>query len=304
LSIAKAIVERMRGQIGFTSTAGAGTTFFFDLPRENPTPARKDTENGPGRLLLCLAVDQKTDDLEHFLENHGYPTRRASCPSEAEVILKEERISAVVVDPRWVQAETLAVLGAILRELELCELPVVGMSDRANDSDATAALGLSRVFWISPRDPEKSILATLHRAIAPGRGRLVRLFHVSGSPEADRMVQDVFRGLAHVIYADTLEKGWKCLRGDAFDLLLTDIHLSDGCALELVPLLTGLGKEKTPVIVLSDGQLPAKAAPVIDIHLIRSSTSPQQLLAAVQSLLQPLTVIPRTSAPELSKVSP
>jgi signal transduction histidine kinase len=34
LSISKAIVERMRGRIGFETSAGRGTTFYFDLPME------------------------------------------------------------------------------------------------------------------------------------------------------------------------------------------------------------------------------------------------------------------------------
>jgi signal transduction histidine kinase len=35
LNIARAIVERMNGTIGFVSTAGAGATFHFDLPRSD-----------------------------------------------------------------------------------------------------------------------------------------------------------------------------------------------------------------------------------------------------------------------------
>jgi signal transduction histidine kinase len=32
LTIAKALIERMQGTIGYTTHAGFGTTFFFDLP--------------------------------------------------------------------------------------------------------------------------------------------------------------------------------------------------------------------------------------------------------------------------------
>jgi len=42
LSISKAIVERMGGHIAFTSPAGKGTTFFFDLPEwRGPSGSRK-----------------------------------------------------------------------------------------------------------------------------------------------------------------------------------------------------------------------------------------------------------------------
>jgi PAS domain S-box-containing protein len=36
LTIAKALIERMQGTIGFTTHAGFGTTFFFDLPVAGP----------------------------------------------------------------------------------------------------------------------------------------------------------------------------------------------------------------------------------------------------------------------------
>jgi CheY-like chemotaxis protein len=224
--------------------------------------------------------------LERFLEKNGYPGRRASCPSEAEAILREDRISGVIADPSWIRGETLAVLGALIRAQELRALPIIVLSDRADDLRNAAGTGMDRTFWISPRTAERQMLSLLQREMAAGPERFARIFHVSNSAEAREAVRSTFEGLAHVVEAESLDEGWSQLRKDAFDLLISDIHLRDGCALELIPLLPNIGMEKMPVVVFSDSELPGKALPLVDVRLVRSRTTPQQLLACVQSLLQ------------------
>ncbi len=46
LTIARAIVERMGGTIGFLSRPGAGSVFFFDLPARPEEPRRDETASG------------------------------------------------------------------------------------------------------------------------------------------------------------------------------------------------------------------------------------------------------------------
>jgi signal transduction histidine kinase len=47
LSICKAIVERMGGRIGFETSPGRGTTFYFDLPMVEAPPEAADASSCP-----------------------------------------------------------------------------------------------------------------------------------------------------------------------------------------------------------------------------------------------------------------
>lgn len=68
LNISKALIEKMGGQIGFLSEAGAGTTFFLELPEwQNPAPplqlVRTQAVLSRPRILVCEG-DAKVGSLE------------------------------------------------------------------------------------------------------------------------------------------------------------------------------------------------------------------------------------------------
>jgi PAS domain S-box-containing protein len=100
LSIAKAIVERMGGQIGFETEVDVGTTFYFDLPEYHPLPART---MGEGKILVMDDERLVRDITTEMLSNLGYEVTASMHGADAIEVYQEAKESgqpydAVIVD--------------------------------------------------------------------------------------------------------------------------------------------------------------------------------------------------------------
>ena len=110
LVISKNLVELMQGEIGFESTRGVGTTFWFHLPLASarradatpavPLPLGDELRDARGRHRV-LVVDDRASNREvtvALLAALGYETATADGGEEALALLAESRFDAVLLD--------------------------------------------------------------------------------------------------------------------------------------------------------------------------------------------------------------
>jgi len=102
LSISKAIIERHQGNIGFISTEGVGSTFFFNLPAQKKSVTTSDTlknnvielntDLSPLCILLCKNNNETTELLSDLLDEEGLSYDIADTLTEAKALLQEKNI--------------------------------------------------------------------------------------------------------------------------------------------------------------------------------------------------------------------
>ena len=100
LSIAKAIVERMGGQIGLETQVDVGTTFYFDLPEYHALPVHIMDE---GRILVMDDERLVRDVTAEMLSSLGYKVTTSIHGAEAIEVYQKAKESgqpydAVIVD--------------------------------------------------------------------------------------------------------------------------------------------------------------------------------------------------------------
>lgn len=157
LSIAKALVEKMEGSLGFESGSDAGATFYFDLPEDLPAPA------APPRLPDCPCVLVCEDDLvaAAILRQHlyvaGFNSEVAPAVAEARESLRQGGYAGMTLDLSLADQDGMSFVRELRSDPRTASLPVVIVSGCVEEGGRVLEgddLGI--VAWLEkPVDPRR-----------------------------------------------------------------------------------------------------------------------------------------------------
>ena len=174
LAISKQLVELMKGSIGLTSTEGAGSRFYFDLPLiptdtivEEPVAAPVQRNFGAVRILIAEDNTINEKLLRRMLEKRGCVVEVARNGREAVELALTQNYSLILMDCQMPEMDGFeasrrvgAALGAsappiiavtaraMSRDYEECLL--AGMADRLVKPLSSVTLGAMLEKWLSP----------------------------------------------------------------------------------------------------------------------------------------------------------
>ncbi|WP_395699133.1 ATP-binding protein [Aquabacterium sp.] len=178
LTITRRLVEAMGGSIGFESTPGVGSRFWFTLPAASPVGAvgavgpmgagavPAHAEPGPlprGLRVLCVE-DQPANGLmlEQALALDGHQVRHAVDAEGALRLLREETVDLVLTDLQLPGASGLLLREWMRADPALAGIPCIALTAQALPADRAAAAELGfAAYIVKPVD-----LGLLRRTVA------------------------------------------------------------------------------------------------------------------------------------------
>lgn len=293
LSIAKAIIERLDGQIGFETVANVGTTFYCDLPQWLP-PSNERPEvpaaNPPiqlmqstARILVCEDDPDIAMLLKLMLQQAGFQIDIASNAEAAKQLLKENIYQVMTLDLALPGQDGTSLIRELQRHEQTRLLSIVVVSAKAEQGrEELGEAGFAVVDWLDkPIDKERLINAC--QQIVVQHHRKPKILHIEDNTDVTQVVGMMLKHDAEVHYAATLHQARQKLESDSFDLIILDISLPDGSGLELLPLVNRDGVA-IPVVLFSAREISLEVAQKVTASLIKSRTSNQELLNAIRSL--------------------
>jgi two-component system sensor histidine kinase/response regulator len=187
LAISKQLVELMRGQIGFHSTLGKGSTFWFEIEAEVVADSdagdlqRRQTLRG----LRALVVDDHRSTREvlaQTLESWGMSAVQATGGSDALKLLDDAAVDIVLIDLQMPEMDGVQLAGAIQRRTSSAATPLLMLIPSGHRSAQPAEVGVA-AFVTKP--VRRHLLL---QAVARACGRPVTVRDSSGEemPHLDR----------------------------------------------------------------------------------------------------------------------
>jgi signal transduction histidine kinase/CheY-like chemotaxis protein len=182
LSITRRLVELMGGQIGFDSTWGQGSTFWFTLPLSaHIAPAQPRNSQGldvgtnPQRLNFLVVDDHPINRLlvKKVLSHHWPHSHVAEAEDgvQAMAAVQKERFDVIFMDMVMPRMDGIEATQALRRDpsVNTRNTPILGLTANVNPQDLERfkAAGLSDVM-LKPFDPVQ--LCSLIEALVAGRG--------------------------------------------------------------------------------------------------------------------------------------
>jgi CheY-like chemotaxis protein len=157
------IVEAHAGTVGVSSAPGAGSTFWFRVPRHQRA---RDNEEPERQCVLIVDDDRDLrETLRFLLEAHGYGVVEAENGEQGLRALDEHRPCAVFADLTMPVMDGWEFIERLRRSERHAAVPVCILSSIANHAPATASVVLAKPI------PVEDLLTFLRDFCPPARAR-------------------------------------------------------------------------------------------------------------------------------------
>ena len=137
LNICKAIINHHDGEIGFTTSGDAGTTFHFELDTiaaDHTGNEARETPAAPPKNLICEDETETASLLSVILEQGGYRTEIAASARQASAKLAAGDFAAMTLDLSLPDKDGISLIKQVRRNAATKDLPIIVVSVAAADS--------------------------------------------------------------------------------------------------------------------------------------------------------------------------
>lgn len=277
LSISQSIIEDHGGNIDFTSPAGGGAEFYFELPVAKDDTVVADKQS---QILICEDNTDVALVLKNMLENEGVSSDIATSAAAARRLLSSKSYRALLLDIALPDQNGLEMIAELKQSAATADMPIIVVSAMAHEGRSEfSGNGIEVIDWMQKPVDEQRLMKSLWQVL--GKDNHPRILHIEDDVDVVQIVSELLNGSADYEYVSTVQAAHDLLVKQAYDLVIIDINLPDGSGLEVLPAIN----EKCPVIVFSGGEPEHELKSRISAYLTKANTSNEQLLATIMRVI-------------------
>ncbi len=288
LAITRELVKRMGGTIGFETTEGKGTRFFFTLPAVRsaqaiPIPvhpgARQPAQASP-RILIVEDDPDAAELLKIMLGGVGYQVAVCHTGLEALEAVNKGDYDLISLDLILPDIGGLDIIRRLKEHADTANIPIVVVSAKVKQGKLELNGEANNIAWLpKPIQHQKLIDLVQHQLSDGGLAKILHieddadLHHVISAMVSDRLIMD---------RAGTIASAKALLKQHAYDAILLDIGLPDGSGLDLIPDIQH-EQPYAAIVILSGDDVSKEKHNTVGAVLLKNRLTTEQLVNVIES---------------------
>jgi CheY-like chemotaxis protein/two-component sensor histidine kinase len=168
LHISKQIIEQMGGHIGLDTMLGVGSTFWIELPEQQPAEAAgpEDRKSKTKRILICEDDDNLAALIQLMLTKEGFVADIVHTVPEARRRLMAGIYDAMTLDVTLPLGDGLDLAREVHGQPETKDLPIIVVSGSYRDERKDTREDSGIVDWIVKPFDKDRLLRSVEKAAA------------------------------------------------------------------------------------------------------------------------------------------
>lgn len=288
LNISKTIIEKLGGTLNFVSKPNENTTFYFDLPLTKQDARSKpeikvELSETKKRLLICEDDSEQANYIKLLLESSGFLVDVANSSVTATKLLATHEYHALLLDLILPDQDGISFIKKLRSTKRTMELPIIVISVIAQTGkELSSGDVVSIVDWLDKPIDYTKLLSSINKIQQKDAYNKPHILHVEDNKDTQEIVEVLLEKHATVSTANNLHEAREMLEKNKYSLIILDLLLPDGNGVEILPLLS---KYHSPVLVYSETKLNEQYSKFVSQALLKSTSSNETLLNAINNLL-------------------
>lgn len=277
LSITKSIIQKMGGQIGFTSKLNEYTDFYFELPEIIKNDKNK-------KVLVC--EDNKTTAfcIKSMFEKIGYNADIALSAKEANQFLENSNYDLMTLDLVLPDKDGSILLNEMGNNPKTKDLPIIIISVSKPDDEILRSHH-QIIDWLEKSFNLTDLETSVNNIMQSKNAKKVEILHVENDEDILSIIDLTLKDVANVTGIRTLSEAKDIISNLEFDIIILDYIFPEGTSDKLIPLIkSGINKD-AKLVIFSSYEESKILSRYFDAIFLKTNVSNEQFRNSIENFI-------------------
>lgn len=277
LSITKSIIQKMGGQIGFTSIVNEDTDFYFELPE-----IIKNEKNQ--KVLICEDNRTTAFCIKSMFEKIGYNADIASSAKEATQFLEDSNYDLMTLDLFLPDKDGSSLLNELANNPKTKDLAIIIISVSKPDDKILKSYP-QVIDWLEKSFNLTDLEISIDNIKRTKNAQKIEILHVENDEDILSLINLTLKDIANVTCLKTLSEAKAALEKSVFDIIILDYVFPEGTSDKLIPVIKSGANKDAKLIMFSSYEESKMLSRYFDAVFLKTNITNDQFKNSIENFI-------------------